>query len=845
MKLFKYFMASAAMIAALAGCQKENPGEDGPTSGYLTVKATVDGAVISQWESGDVLKVVCEDEMYEFKTAESSATATFTQEEEELKANMIGENGVSAFANCRTMYGAFNISPEQTWKDGASSVAIPSYAYTLNAPEKNVLSMDFNALASVIELTFTPYAMTVESLKLEAAENATISAGALAGAFKVNAAEGTVAATTENNEIVITFDGGLNVAQGATIKIPVGWCNIAGGLKATVVYEGTKEYITTILQSDNVVKTYDDASGFKKGKVIASTFEFDPNAFPRTWYVSATGSADALGVKESEPTTLSAALKDALAGSVIKLAAGTYKPDTTYPEMEGDAYKTFLVKRNVTLEGADGAVIDGNATSVHAMVVCSPKIAGEKVVIKNITVKNGKNEGAEGVLNMTLVKGETEAEDVVLSSDLGAAIAVVNSTVEMEDVVLTENNAVKAPGMYATGSEVTLKDCTISKNAASANCGGAMFDSNCVVVMDGCVVTENVAETTGGALYFRATAAGGLELDMKNCEISKNEAKTNNGGSLYIADESGEGKLKFNIDGCTIKENKSGNMGYVVMVSVSGTVKNCLIENNYAAKNGGWYHYTDLNNVAETSVVFENCTFKGNYANLGPGIYAYNQAGKYNIYAINCLFDGQTAPGRGAYYVRNNAVAEYNAYAVNCTFSGNNAGSNGTAINTYGAASKPATMNVIGCTVVNNTNSKADCYAVYAETVEASVKVYNSIVSGNPNSGSTADLDAAAAAGKGTIAYYNSIIGAQYYADNATAEVKPAWDYSTMIGALGTDGTCKLVGNAASNPAFGNGMTVAALSALANSAVPASILTTDQLGNARTDADKVIGACVK
>jgi hypothetical protein len=40
-------------------------------------------------------------------------------------------------------------------------------------------------------------------------------------------------------------------------------------------------------------------------------------------------------------------------------------------------------------------------------------------------------------------------------------------------------------------------------------------------------------------------------------------------------------------------------------------------------------------------------------------------------------------------------------------------------------------------------------------------------------------------------------------------------------------------------------MTVAALSALATDVLPASVLTVDQLGNARTDADKIIGACVK
>ena len=324
MKKTNYFFLAVAVCAALAGCVKEDPKDETPESQFLTVKATVDGSVVKTWNSGDVIKVVCGEEMYDFKTTETAANATFVQSEEKLSAEMIGDAGVAAFANCRTMYGAFNISPEQTWTAGASSVAVPAYAYTMNAPVENVLALDFNALASVIELTFTPYSMTIQSLKLEASEETTITEGALAGAFKVAADAGTVTATTENNELTVTFDGGLDVSQGAVVKIPVGWCKIAGGLKATVTYDDTKEYIATVLESENVVKTFDDASGFKKATVLPATFEFDVNAFPRTWYVAPAGSAEALGVKESEPTTLSVALDQALAGSVIKLAAGTY-----------------------------------------------------------------------------------------------------------------------------------------------------------------------------------------------------------------------------------------------------------------------------------------------------------------------------------------------------------------------------------------------------------------------------------------------------------------------------------------------------------------------------------------
>jgi hypothetical protein len=65
-----------------------------------------------------------------------------------------------------------------------------------------------------------------------------------------------------------------------------------------------------------------------------------------------------------------------------------------------------------------------------------------------------------------------------------------------------------------------------------------------------------------------------------------------------------------------------------------------------------------------------------------------------------------------------------------------------------------------------------------------------------------------------------------------------------MLGKL-EGGLVKLVGNASSNPAFTNGMTATDLKKLAAGNMTADILGKDQKGNARTDSDKVVGACVK
>ena len=92
---------------------------------------------------------------------------------------------------------------------------------------------------------------------------------------------------------------------------------------------------------------------------------------------------------------------------------------------------------------------------------------------------------------------------------------------------------------------------------------------------------------------------------------------------------------------------------------------------------------------------------------------------------------------------------------------------------------------------------------------------------------------------------YSSFIGAKYYgADAKEAVVTPAFDYTTMLAAP-ANGAVKLVGTASTNPAFGHGMTATDLKALAAGSMTADILAKDQNGNARTDTDKIVGACVK
>ncbi|MBQ8837690.1 MAG: hypothetical protein IJ005_00045 [Bacteroidales bacterium] len=860
MKLVRILIAAAAFTAVLAGCKKDELTEGKKPSEGLTVNAAVDGTVVTAWTASDKMTVVVGEEMYEYVTTQSGANAAFTDKNGILTADMVGDNPVAAFVNCRSMFGAFNISPEQTYGNDASSVAIPMYAYTMNAPQNDALALQFNALASIINLAIAPYDITVQSLKIKAAEGATITSGALAGAFKVDADNGTISATSEQNELTVTFAGGLNLSQGATIRIPVGLCSVAGGLELTFSYDDVKEYVGTIFASDSAVKLYDDATGFKKAAKIDAAFEFDANAFPRTWYVAPDGTADEAGITAEAPTSLSNALSSALAGSVIKLAAGTYYPDTVYPGAEGDMFKTFAVTRNVTLEGADGAVLDGNGTSLHTMVVYAPKIEGEKIVLKNVTIKGGANTAADEANAIVLAENE-DATFVNADGNYGAGLYIVNSTVDMDKVIVKENSGNNASGLFAKGSDLVITNSSFDDNVATGNGGGIWFSSGNNIRMEDCTVNGNSAVDAAG-LYFVVGEDSSINATVTDVEMSGNTA-SGKGAGLYLRSATIGQTLNVTVDGCLIAENEAATQGSAInCLNASGMlIRNTEIrENEGGSKEGGILSSQDasatyrncsfIDNSAFYNAVtlikfgtnvFDGCVWRGNKNTAFGNIYILTSAddhGSSDVVFTNCLFDSNVVTGRGgAIYARATAAGGVNVKCVNTTFYKNEATSQGAAVVAYSnAKANTVDVDLISCTVAANTTTNAECFVVAAETVGANIDLYNTIVAGNENKN--------AGAKAGTMTFNCCFSGAEYYgADGAVATLTPAFDYSTMLGALNADGVCPLAGNDSTNPAFANGMAAADLQALAAGNVTADVLGSDQLGNARTG--KVMGAYVK
>lgn len=864
MKKLSFYLLPLLALAS-AGCEKEPEGGAGDSTQF-TIVASTDGAILPNWKAQDEIIVVCDDEMYTFTADAPGKTANFTEAEKLLSTQLIGSNPVAAYVNCTNMFGSFKIQAEQNWKDGANASLIPAYAYTLNAPVGNKLALAFKPLASILDLTVAPYDIVVEQIKVAPATDATVTEGALAGTFTADATQGSVKVVNGLNEVVLNFATPVDLKSGASFQIPVGWFTVEGGLNVTMIYENGKEYPFT-LWTEGAGKSYNDEGGLKSSKVISETLEFDANSFPRAWYIKADASADAKGLTWETATTLDNALKTALPGSVLHLAAGTYNPTVAqkYVIGDGDAateapaqdeFKSFLVDKNISIIGgypanaATGAVadasanktiLDGDGKAYHTLVIGAEKVPGEKVVLEGFTVKGG-NTSADAV-------GSLPCNGVNLAGQNGGGVVLINSAVDMKNVTVTGNKAESFAGLYCTGCDINMTGCAIDNNNSITNVGGAYFTTDTKLVMDGCSISGNTAGVLAGGLELHVPAGEAMEVEFKNTHIDNNTAAGNAGGA-YITDGSGENLMKVAFTNCSFNGN-SGNMGgCIILNNTKISFKGCEFKGNKNNGNGNIYAYTTTAGGA-MDITMDGCSYIDNLpadgasAGLIGGVYLYtNGPGAYNAYITNCYFGNNKANGRAAsIYMRNAKIDKTNLYVANCTFANNQAGSLGSAINLYGTAAFKVEANVVSCTATANVStSETNMGAFCCETAGTTMNIYNTISAGNKTAGGVAcDVNNKA----GVMNIYSSFIGAKYFdAQAKEATVTPAFDFTTMLAAP-ANGIVKLVGTASTNPAFGNGMTATALKALAAGGMTADILAKDQNGNARTDTDKIVGACVK
>ena len=287
----------------------------------------------------------------------------------------------------------------------------------------------------------------------------------------------------------------------------------------------------------------------------------------------ASGSGDGLSW-ENAYTSLQSALTAAVSGDEIWVAKGIYTPTLT-----SDRSISFAMKNGVAIYGGFAAT--------------------------------------ESNLNQRAHFGEGEANETILSGDIGTAddntdncyhvfyhpdgLAISNTAIlngftiaggYYNNAGLVSDVDKRGGGMYnGTGNAPTIQKCVFKDNVSIYGGGIYNYGEGCDTRMENCIFKNNmsnkidVAGGLGGAIYNTTNA----DVTIINCQIVNNEAKATGGG---IYNNSGSNAAIINT---TIANNTADSYGGGIRVAsdCSSTLQNCIVWGNVSPNGNQFYTSID------------------------------------------------------------------------------------------------------------------------------------------------------------------------------------------------------------------------------------------------------------
>ena len=373
------------------------------------------------------------------------------------------------------------------------------------------------------------------------------------------------------------------------------------------------------------------------------------------------------------------------------LTAATANGDTIYVCWDGTGdYVTIQ-------EGIDAAV-DGDE-----VVVCDGTYTGEgnrdlDFHGKAITVRSAN--GSENcIIDCQGTPEDPHRGFYFHSAETAASV--------LDGFTITNGCAPDGGGLYFWGSGPTITHCTIARNSAGGGGGGYCYQGNPTFIE--CTITENLASYDGGALLSEYSTA----LAISNCVMTGNVAD-DEGGALWILDGA------MTLADCLLDANRARRGGAIASIDGTVAVTNCTVEGNSVSTEGAGILSSGFlsvsrsqfdSNVVESDgsggaiyhtsiyeeLVVRSCSFTANTAGRGGAIrcggadstpvtvadcvFLDNSAlntggaldlGRGAIYVTSCVLTGNTAAYGGA--VR---AARSVPTLVNCVFAENGADGGG------------------------------------------------------------------------------------------------------------------------------------------------------------------------
>jgi len=308
-------------------------------------------------------------------------------------------------------------------------------------------------------------------------------------------------------------------------------------------------------------------------------------------------------------------------GSLRQVIANASSGDTIKfaPSLAGQTItlaSTITIQKSITIDGAGlnprVEISGGNAVRIF-LVNASSTIAP---AIKNIVLKEGKQTG----LTYTYFGG--------------ALFVDGNTTLTINDVLIRNNSANTAGGIY--------------------------ISSPAVVTISNSEIKENGTDREGGAIYV----GGGAIINLRNSVISNNI--TGGSGTVYFGGATNSSVIENNVF-----ENNSTVSGGALLGDVGNSrieIRNNLFTGNHATGRAGAIYFTA--HTIPTQIILENNTFYNNVA-AWEGGGAYLGMGP-TFYLINNTFSNNMATTGGNLYLEHGASASrmYNNIIANAAGGG-------------------------------------------------------------------------------------------------------------------------------------------------------------------------------
>jgi len=197
-------------------------------------------------------------------------------------------------------------------------------------------------------------------------------------------------------------------------------------------------------------------------------------------------------------------------------------------------------------------------------------------------------------------------------------------------------------GIDCNNSGARIKGCTFSDNRFASGAIHIRGDSSNVTI-EGCDIVNNVAVGEAFDLYKQGIYQTGGDVDINNCTISGNEHAGPYAG-IFSEVLAGSGDANVTITDCNISGNTPRGVYCGLAHGGQITVKNCTIANNTG---GHWGAGINIHDVNDGNVLIEDCDLTGNSTITYGG--AIHLRDCYAATIKGCTITGNSATGDTGY----------------------------------------------------------------------------------------------------------------------------------------------------------------------------------------------------